>query len=193
MHTAALVTVVAIVVGFAAPTRAIDRPSDPFGNQTFGLNKETPLVEMWESLKDQVLLDRAHFHSCIDNNETNNADCAAVSTLMQIVEEARQNQAKALLGHLNRSINLLINAAPSHLTGPLEVITVRDGDCKSHSIAKYAAVRAAGFSADHVRLVTVHDRRHNFDPPTGPGEPSRTHCCITSRARKILLFLTRST
>ena len=163
MHVVIFVTVIAIVVGFAVPTCADDRPSDPFGNQTIELNKETPLVEMWESLRDQVLLDKAHFHSCIDNNETNNADCAAVSTLMQIVEEARQNQAKALLGHLNRSINLLINAAPGHLTGPLEVITVRDGDCKSHSIAKYAAARAAGFSADHVRLVTVHDRRHNFD------------------------------
>ena len=58
---------------------------------------------------------------------------------------------------------LLINAAPGYLTGPLEVITTRNGDCKSHSIAKYAAARAAGFSADHVRLVTVHDRRHNFD------------------------------
>ena len=51
MHTAPFVTVVAIVVGFAAPTRAIDRPSDPFGNQTIELNKETPLVEMWESLR----------------------------------------------------------------------------------------------------------------------------------------------
>ena len=163
MHVAIFVTVVAIVVGFAAPTCASDRPSDPFGNQTIELNKETPLVEMWESLRDQVLLDRAHFHSCIDNNESNNTDCAAVSTLMKIVEEARQNRGKALLGHLNRSINLLINAAPGHLTGPLEVITTRDGDCKSHSIAKYAAARAAGFSADHVRLVTVHDRRHNFD------------------------------
>ena len=94
MHVAIFVTVVAIVVGFAAPTCANDRSSDPFGNYT---------------------------------------------------------------------INLLINAAPGYLTGPLEVITVRDGDCKSHSIAKYAAARAAGFSADHVRLVTVHDRRHNFD------------------------------
>ena len=164
MHVAIFVTVVAIVVGFAAPTCANDRPSDPFGNDTIELNKETPLVEMWESLRDQVLLDRAHFHSCIEsNNQSNDTDCAAVSTLMKIVEEARQNQGKALLGHLNRSINLLINAAPGYLTGPLEVITVRNGDCKSHSIAKYAAARAAGFSADHVRLVTIHDRRYNFD------------------------------
>src|SRR5215472_6578397 len=164
MHVAIFVTAAAIVVGFAVPTCADDRPSDPFGNHTVELNDGTPLFEILESLRDQVLLDKAHFHSCIEsNNQSNDTDCAAVSTLVKIVEEAGQNQGKALLGHLNRSINLLINAAPGHLTGPLEVITVRDGDCKSHSIAKYAAARAAGFSADHVRLVTVHDRRHNFD------------------------------
>jgi predicted transglutaminase-like cysteine proteinase len=164
MYAAVFVTVVAIVVGLAAPTWANDRPSDPFGNRTVELNEGTPLFEMWESLRDQVLLDKAHFHSCVEsNNESNNTDCAAVSTLMKIVEEARQNQGKALLGHLNRSINLLINAAPGSWSGPLEVITTRDGDCKSHSIAKYAAARVAGFSVDHVRLVTLHNWRHNFD------------------------------
>ena len=59
MHVAIFVTVVAIVVGFAASTCANDRPSDPFGNHTIELNKKAPLVEMWESLRDQVLLDKA--------------------------------------------------------------------------------------------------------------------------------------
>src|SRR4029077_17905547 len=91
------------------------------------------------------------------------APCPEVSTLMKIVEEARQNQGKALLGHLNRSINLMIKAAPGNWTGPLEAITMRNGDCKSYSIAKYAAVRVAGISADHVRLVIVHIVRRNED------------------------------
>jgi hypothetical protein len=59
MHTAAFVTLVAIVVGFAAPTRADDRPSDPFGNYTVEMNEEAYLFGVWESLRDQVLLDRA--------------------------------------------------------------------------------------------------------------------------------------
>ncbi len=161
MHVAKFVAVVAIVVGFASPTSANDRPSDPFGNHTIELNNEAPLVEIWESLRDKVLLDKAHFHACIES--TSKTDCESVSTLMKIVEEARQYQGKALLGHLNRSINLMIRAAPGYMTSPLEAITMRNGDCKSYSIAKYAAARVAGFSADHVRLVTVHDRRHGFD------------------------------
>src|SRR6478752_6436232 len=65
LHIAAFVTVVAIVVGFAVPTSADDRPSDPFGNHTIELDKDAPLFGIWESLRDKVLLDKAHFHSCI--------------------------------------------------------------------------------------------------------------------------------
>jgi hypothetical protein len=45
---------------------ADDRPSDPFGNHTIELDKEATLFEVWESLRDKVLLDKADFHSCIE-------------------------------------------------------------------------------------------------------------------------------
>ena len=61
MQIAAFVTVVAIVLSFAVPTSADDRPSDPFGDHTIELNNEAPLVEMWETLRDKVLLDRVRF------------------------------------------------------------------------------------------------------------------------------------
>jgi predicted transglutaminase-like cysteine proteinase len=96
-------------------------------------------------------------------SQNSNSSCSSVFTLMKIVEEARQYQGKALLGHLNRSINLMIKAAPGDWTGPLEAITMKNGDCKSYSVAKYAAVRAVGISPDRVRLVIVHNRRHNED------------------------------
>ena len=57
MHIAVLVTVVATVIGFAGATSADDRPNDPFGNHTVELNKEAPLVAIWEFLRDQMLLD----------------------------------------------------------------------------------------------------------------------------------------
>jgi hypothetical protein len=60
-----------------------------------------------------------------------------------------------------------VDAAQSDLAHRQEVQTIAEtishGDCKSYSIAKYAAARVAGISADHVRLVVVHDRRHSFD------------------------------
>lgn len=161
-RSALLTAVVTILVlaGFALPTSANDRPKDPFGNHTVELDKEAALFATWESLRDQVLLDKAHFHYCLEHSES---ACPEVSTLLKIVEEARQYEGKALLGHLNRSINLLIKAAPGDWTSPLEAITMRHGDCKAYSIAKYAAVRAAGFSPDDVRGVIVHNTRHNED------------------------------
>jgi hypothetical protein len=138
MHTAAFITVLAFAVSFSTPTSANDRPGDPFGNHTIELNNEAPLFEVWKFLSDQLMLDKTRFHSCV---EQSNTSCPEVSTLMTIVDEARENQGKALLGHLNRSINLMIKPAPGDWTGPLEAITMQDGDCKSYSIAKYAAAR----------------------------------------------------
>src|SRR6516162_2001611 len=89
MHIAVVITVVAVVVGFATTISADDRPSDPFGNHTTGLNNESQLFAIWESLRDQVLLDKAHFHACIESSDDS---CPEVSTLMKIVGEARQNQ-----------------------------------------------------------------------------------------------------
>ena len=160
MPIALLATAVALVVGFAVPAFADDRPSDPFGNHTSELNSEAPLFPIWEFLRHQVVLDKSRAQRCVESSDT---PCLAVSALMKIVEEARQNHGKALLGHLNRSINLLIKAAPGDWTGPLNAIAMANGDCKSYSIAKYAAVRAAGISPDHVRLVIVHNRRRHED------------------------------
>ncbi|MGA8749579.1 MAG: transglutaminase-like cysteine peptidase, partial [Pseudolabrys sp.] len=54
-------------------------------------------------------------------------------------------------------------AAPAGWVGPLEAITMRSGDCKSYSLAKYAAAQEVGISADHVRLVIVHHRGRGED------------------------------
>jgi len=37
------------------------------------------------------------------------------------------------------------------------------GDCKSYSLVKYVGAQELGISADQVRLVIVHSRRHSED------------------------------
>jgi predicted transglutaminase-like cysteine proteinase len=160
MKMGATVIVLALAVVFAIPSRANDRPHDPFGNHTIELTSEAPLFAVWRFLRDQVVLDKTKILSCMGQHKSS---CPEVATLMKIVEEAQNNQGKALLGHLNRSINLMIKAAPGEWTGPLDALRMKNGDCKSYSIAKYGAVRAAGFAADHVRSVIVHIRRSHED------------------------------
>ena len=161
MRIAALIAVVAFTVGFVVLSAcAEERPSDPFGNHTTELNKDAPLVGIWESLRDQMKLEKAYFHECLASKD---ASCPSVPALLQKLDEIRQNRGKALLGHLNLSVNLMIKPAPGEWTAPLEAITMRNGDCKSYSIAKYAGAQELGIPADHVRLIIVHNRRHSED------------------------------
>jgi len=58
-------------------------------------------------------------------------------TVVQKLDELRQHRGKALLGHLNITVNLMIKPAPSEWIAPLEAITMKNGDCKAYSLAKY--------------------------------------------------------
>ena len=156
----AIFLAVAIVVGSVLPAPADERPGDPVGNHTAELNKDAPLVGIWDSLKDKMQLEKAYFHECLLLKEP---PCPSIPTLVQKLDEIRQYRGKALLGHLNISVNLMIKPAPSEWTAPLEAITMRHGDCKAYSLAKYAGAQELGVSADHVRLVIVHNRRHGED------------------------------
>jgi predicted transglutaminase-like cysteine proteinase len=149
--------VVALVVGFAVPASADDRPSDPFGNHTIEL-EDGSLIAIWKSVRDQLWYDELRINYCI---EFTKEPCPSVSKLMKIVEEVRQNYGKVQLGHLNRSINLMIKPAPGNWTSALQTIRLGNGDCKAYSIAKYAAALDAGILPDFVRLVIVHSKLSN--------------------------------
>ncbi len=113
---------------------------------------------IWENLRDKVLGDKVRIQSC---GELSNESCPEVFKLMNMVAEARQNEGRALVGHLNRSINLAITPAPVNWTGPLEPMKVGKGDCKAYSIAKYVGALEAGIPMNYARVVIVHDKRHH--------------------------------
>jgi predicted transglutaminase-like cysteine proteinase len=161
MRIAVLARVVAVVIGGSVASAAQDRPSDPFGNHTIELlNDESPFVAIWESLRHKIHLEKTYFYECVQSKSD---PCPLIPALVQKLDEIRQYRAKALLGHLNLSINLMIKPAPGDWVGPLEAITMRKGDCKSYSLAKYAAAQELGISADYVRLVIVHNRVRSED------------------------------
>lgn len=152
------VTIFVMAVGLPAPSKADDRPSDPFGDYTTDVNKDAPIVKTWDLLRYKMMIERGYFHKCLETK-----DCPSIPALAKALDEIRQYQGKALLGHLNISVNLMIKPAPAVWMAPLEAITMKNGDCKSYSVAKYAGAQELGISADHVRLVIVHNRRHGED------------------------------
>ena len=117
MRIAVLAGVVSVVIGGAVAAAAHDRPSDPFGNHTIELNDESPLVAVWESLRHQMHLEKAYFYECLQSKDD---PCPLIPALVQKLDEIRQYRGRALLGHLNISINLMIKAAPAGWVGPLE-------------------------------------------------------------------------
>ena len=133
------------------------QPSDLFGGDTVRLN-EGALVEIWQTVTDQFFQDDIRVNSCLEHKTE---DCAVVFQLMKVVEEARQYRGKAMLGHLNRAINLMIKPGLGNWTDALDTIKLGAGDCKGYSIAKYFALLQAGVSADNLRLAIVYNQRRS--------------------------------
>ena len=85
--------------------------------------------------------EKAYFHEC---QLSNGPTCPLVPALAQKLDQIREHRGKALLGHLNLSVNLMIKPAPSEWMDPLEAITMKNGDCKAYSLAKYAGAQELG-------------------------------------------------
>ena len=120
--------------------------------------EDGPLVDIWQVVSSKIFQDDSHFVACLEQKRE---DCAVVFQLTKVIEEARQHRGKAMLGHLNRAINLMIKAAPGDWVSALDAIAIRVGDCKAYCIAKYFALLEAGVTADNIRLVIVDIQRRS--------------------------------
>ncbi len=161
MRLALLVVLFGFAAGLAVPTYPEGRPSDPFGGATLEAAELNPgLAETWRVLREQLYLDNLRISACV---EFSKVACPPVSKLLEVVEEARQQQGKALLGHLNRSINLTIHPVPGDWTTALDAFERGMGDCKVYSVAKYVALLWAGIPIERLRLVIVYNRHRSVE------------------------------
>jgi predicted transglutaminase-like cysteine proteinase len=155
--TRTILAAIALVIGMTDYVRA--RPIDPFGGNTIDV-PQGPLVESWRIVYDELGGDHALLGACVDSTST---ECGPSRTLWQITAEARNQEGLAMIGHLNRAINLSITPfEPSEWLTALDAINA-EGDCKAYSTAKYFALIEVGIAVDRVRLVIVHERNHVED------------------------------
>jgi hypothetical protein len=82
---------------------------------------------------------------------------------LAIVEEARGYRGRALIGHINRAINLSLRPLPGAWLSPLDVLRLGTGDCKDYALAKYFTLRQVGIVPDRLRLVIVRNKRRGED------------------------------
>ena len=154
MTTRAMSAAIALVIGMTYSVYA--RPVDPFGGNTVDVS-QGPLVETWQTVYEELGGDHALLGACVDSTSTG---CGPSRTLWEIIAEARNQDGLAIIGHLNRTINLSITPfEPSEWLTALDAINA-EGDCKAYATAKYFALIEVGIAADRIRLVIVHERNH---------------------------------
>jgi len=136
------------------------RSQEPFGGLVTRL-PQGALLEKWNVAKNELRIDIDIIAACrsgLDRCET-----PAAKHIIAIIEEARKRQGRALIGAINRAINLAIAPVSDKIqygvedrwASPLTTFTSGRGDCEDYALAKYAALRAAGFVEDDLRLLIV--------------------------------------
>jgi predicted transglutaminase-like cysteine proteinase len=159
-RTSSVVAIGALLFAFTAELHA-SHPHDPFGGKGVLLRDGgSSVVAKWREELARIAIDQDTVAACAAGAFQ---DCLAVLKLIAIIQEARSYSGRAQLGHINRAINLLLRPTAGDWLSPLDVLRRGAGDCKDYALAKYFALRQAGVSPEHLRLVIVHDKRRAED------------------------------
>ena len=143
-------------------------PQEPFGGSVRQPTRG-PLLEKWMAATGELRIDIDIMAAC--RAEPDTCESAAAKRVIAIVEEARKRQGRALIGEINRAVNLAITAtsdAAQHgvedkWSSPLMTFTSGRGDCEDYALAKYAALRLAGLAEEDLRLLIVRLPRQRID------------------------------
>jgi predicted transglutaminase-like cysteine proteinase len=142
--------------------RQIPSRGSPNGEPFSGVAQPTgALLEKWNAARLELRIDIDIVAACRVSPDT--CDSLAAKRLIEIVEDAQKKPGRALIGEINRAINLAVRATSDDLqygvqdkwASPLMTFTSGRGDCEDYALAKYAALRAAGFGEDDLRFVIV--------------------------------------
>jgi len=151
--------------------------AEPFGVATVPAAPDSRIAAIWRDLQPAMRADEDTIAVCRANPA-----CGSPAALrfIAIVDEARRYQGRALLGHINRAVNLAIPTTRGGVPwqSPLKALASL-GDCKSYAVTKYAALGAAGIAPEDRRLVMVRDNAH----------PQETHLVVVVRVARRWLIL----
>lgn len=128
-----------------------------------------PLLEKWRAARTELRIDIDIIAACRADPDA--CESGAAKRIIVIVDEARKRGGRALIGEINRAVNLTIAAASDKAqygiedrwASPLTTFTSGRGDCEDYALAKYAALHAAGFSNGELRLLIVRLPRSQTD------------------------------
>jgi len=150
---------IALPVSHQFSAGASDFGAEPFGPAVTRIGGA--LLEKWNAAQTELRIDIDILAAC--RAEPDACDSAAAKRINAIVGDALRREGRARIGEINRAINLAIIATSDKVqygvddkwASPLMTFTSGRGDCEDYALAKYAALRAAGFAPDDLRLLIV--------------------------------------
>src|SRR5437868_7751925 len=106
---------------------------------------------------------QTHLERCRATPET----CPAHAVqFLRLIQAVKSRSGRAQLDEANRAVNAAIryvsdfaqHGEADRWSAPLATFASAKGDCEDYAIAKYVALRQAGFSPDELRVVLIRDR-----------------------------------
>src|SRR4051794_28430 len=135
---------------------------EPFGLFTFRA-PEGMLWRKWRGLEADIAKEKTLLERCRATAET----CPAHAVqFLRLIEAVKSRSGRAQLDEANRAVNAAIryvsdfaqHGEADRWSAPLATFATAKGDCEDYAIAKYVALREAGFPRDELQLVLVRDR-----------------------------------
>jgi predicted transglutaminase-like cysteine proteinase len=146
----------------SAASELTGRSAEPFGLFASTLSAG-PLREKWLGVERKVDDERVQLALC--DGDRNRCVSPAALQFLAIVDNGRAREGRARLGEINHAINLAIRPMSDLAqygeidvwSSPLDTFAHGAGDCEDYAIAKFVALRQAGVSPDHLRIVIMRD------------------------------------
>jgi predicted transglutaminase-like cysteine proteinase len=136
--------------------------TEPFGLFTFRA-PEGMLWRKWRGIEADMVKEQAVLEKC--RSEADSCPSYAAQFL-RLINAVKSKSGRARLDEANRAVNTAIryvsdlsqHGEADRWSAPLATFATAKGDCEDYAIAKYVALREAGFPQDELRLVLVRDR-----------------------------------
>ena len=154
-------------LNFATDAQPPQKEAQPVGNEPFGLftfrAPEGILWRKWRGVEADMAKEQAVLDRCREHAES----CPSYAAqFLRVIEAVKSKSGRARLDEANRAVNAAIRYVSDYAqfgeadrwSTPLATFATAQGDCEDYAIAKYVALREAGFSQEELRVVLVRDR-----------------------------------
>jgi predicted transglutaminase-like cysteine proteinase len=148
----------------AEPQPSVAPPvgSEPFGLFTFRA-PQGALWRKWEGVEADMAREKLVLEGCRDSAE----NCPSYAAqFLRLIKAVKSKSGRAQLEQANLSVNAAIHYVSDLVqfgeldrwSAPLASFASAKGDCEDYAIAKYVALREAGFPEGELRLLLGRDR-----------------------------------